>query len=225
MDCKKFIQLVEEKKRALEKKEAPLKWEQKLEVATKARLGAEAKEKRSKRVKHKRYESNTDTESDSTDGGIKRRRRSHKKHRKNAHGDSGENERRNEKKSKKKSKSLSSGSSHDFSNEYESSYEEERRKKRSCRKWKHHNSRSYSESIVSDDTDKIKRKATEDTAKDIIGEGLVLQDLQAMKLLNSADAPRRQSHVNHSKHHQGPNSVVSGSLDCNDERPRQRGRL
>ena len=44
MDCKKFIQLVEEKKnRALQKKEASLKWEQKLEAAARAKVDAEPK--------------------------------------------------------------------------------------------------------------------------------------------------------------------------------------
>ncbi|CAF1996950.1 unnamed protein product [Brassica oleracea var. botrytis] len=49
MDSKKFMQMVEEKKRQiLEKKEAPLKWEQKLEAAAKA---AGTKEKN----KHRRH--------------------------------------------------------------------------------------------------------------------------------------------------------------------------
>ena len=43
MDAKRFIQLVEEKKKKImERKEAPLKWEQKLEAA------AEAKERKLK---------------------------------------------------------------------------------------------------------------------------------------------------------------------------------
>ncbi|KAK6157622.1 hypothetical protein DH2020_011870 [Rehmannia glutinosa] len=55
MDAKKFMQLVEEKKkRVLAKKEAPLKWEHKLEAAAKAKADAEAKERKAKAAKHKR---------------------------------------------------------------------------------------------------------------------------------------------------------------------------
>ena len=54
MDTKRFIQLVEEKKkRIMERKEAPLKWEQKLEAAAKAKADAEAKERKLKAIKHK----------------------------------------------------------------------------------------------------------------------------------------------------------------------------
>ena len=52
IDCRKFIQLVEEKKRVLERKEAPLKWEQKLEAAAKAKADGEAKNKEQKTAKH-----------------------------------------------------------------------------------------------------------------------------------------------------------------------------
>ncbi|GFZ21542.1 hypothetical protein Acr_29g0007040 [Actinidia rufa] len=55
MDCKKFIQMVEEKKKiVLEKKEAPLKCEQKLEAAAKAKVDVEAKERKLKAMKHKK---------------------------------------------------------------------------------------------------------------------------------------------------------------------------
>ncbi|KAL1060296.1 hypothetical protein V6Z11_1Z109500 [Gossypium hirsutum] len=143
-------------------------------------------------------------------------------HRKNAHCDSGDHERKKDKKSKKKSSS-----------------EEERRKKRSCRRWKHHDSKSDSESLVSSDDDdneivkrnhRLRRRSvsgTSDTSSDE-------NDCRIRKRSHTrhhkhrqrpaVHAPRRQSHSNHNKHHQRSNSVVSGSLDSDDERPYQRGR-
>ncbi|GFZ15940.1 hypothetical protein Acr_25g0003490 [Actinidia rufa] len=51
MDCKKFIQLVEEKKkRVLERKETPLKWEQKLEAAAKASADAEVENSKAQEI-------------------------------------------------------------------------------------------------------------------------------------------------------------------------------
>ena len=76
MDAKRFIQLVEEKKKKImERKEAPLKWEQKLEAA------AETKERKLKATKHKkRSGSDSDSDNDSDDesrktGGCFSRRR------------------------------------------------------------------------------------------------------------------------------------------------------
>ena len=72
------MQLVEEKKKkALEKKEAPLKWEQKLEAAAKAKADAEAKARKLKSSKHKRR-SVSDSDSDSDANGIDGRRKSSK---------------------------------------------------------------------------------------------------------------------------------------------------
>ncbi|KAK9091374.1 hypothetical protein Sjap_024551 [Stephania japonica] len=64
---KKFIQLVEEKKkRALEKNEACLQWEQKLEGAGKAKAGVEAKGRKLKAgVKHRKKRSASDSYSES----------------------------------------------------------------------------------------------------------------------------------------------------------------
>ncbi|KAH0869400.1 hypothetical protein HID58_076422 [Brassica napus] len=105
MDSKKFMQMVEEKKRQiLEKKEAPLKWEQKLEAAAKA---AGTKEKNSE---------------------VRRKsRRTHSKHRRHAHSDSDDSNRRKDKKSRRHKRRLSSRSV-DSSDEYESGSEDELRK-------------------------------------------------------------------------------------------------
>ncbi|XP_038718165.1 uncharacterized protein DDB_G0283697-like [Tripterygium wilfordii] len=153
---RKFIQLVEEKKkRALEKKEAPLKWEQKLEAAAKAKADAEAKDKKSRALKHQRRsvsESDTESDNNSSDGGRKNRR-THKKHRKHAHSDSGDNEKRKDKRSsRRKPKRRSSDSSDDGSDEFLSGSDEDRRKKRSYRRHKHQcDSDSSASDFSSDD--------------------------------------------------------------------------
>ncbi|KAG6707099.1 hypothetical protein I3842_06G014700 [Carya illinoinensis] len=124
MDAKRFIQLVEEKKkRAVEKKDAPLKWEQKLEAAAEAKSDAEAKERKLKAAKHKRKSvshSDSDSDGDSSDGGRKSNNRAHKRHRKYAHSNWGsDNEKCKEKKSKKKSRRQSYSSNDDSDDEYE----------------------------------------------------------------------------------------------------------
>lgn len=68
MDSKKFMQLVEEKKKkALQKKEAPLKWEQRLEAAVKAREDAEAMAREEKRLKLKQKKRSSSDSSDESD--------------------------------------------------------------------------------------------------------------------------------------------------------------
>ncbi|EPS64483.1 hypothetical protein M569_10301, partial [Genlisea aurea] len=78
MDAKKFLQLVEDKKkRILAKKEAPLKWEQKLEAAAKA--NAQANQRKAKKQHSKRSSpssSDSDTYYDDDHGGRKPSRKS-----------------------------------------------------------------------------------------------------------------------------------------------------
>ncbi|GFS32769.1 hypothetical protein Acr_00g0024500 [Actinidia rufa] len=152
MDCKKFIQFVEEKKkRVLERKEGPLKWEQKLEATAKAKADAEAKDKKRKTAKRKRSVSGsgTDSGSECSYNGRKRTKRSQKKHKKHSHSDSGDNETRREKQSKQKPKRRSSGFIDDSSDACDRYSGEERRKK----KWfntKHRLYESSSDSSASD---------------------------------------------------------------------------
>jgi hypothetical protein len=80
---KQFLKLVEERKRkALEKKEAPLKWEQRLEASAKGLVDTNVKEDKSHK-KHRRHRS-SDSDSDQ-DAEEKKKRRRHRKHKRSKH--------------------------------------------------------------------------------------------------------------------------------------------
>ena len=80
---KQFLKLVEERKRkALEKKEAPLKWEQRLEASAKGLVDTNVKEDKSHK-KHRRHRS-SDSDSDQ-DAEEKKKRRKHRKHKRSKH--------------------------------------------------------------------------------------------------------------------------------------------
>ncbi|KAF2602716.1 hypothetical protein F2Q70_00028890 [Brassica cretica] len=168
MDSKKFMQMVEEKKRQiLEKKEAPLKWEQKLEAAAKA---AGTKENKSKKRRH-RDASESSSESDSSSEVRRKSRRTHSKHRRHAHSDSDDSNRRKDKKSRRH-KRKSSSRSVDSSDEYESGSEDELRKT-----IKHHwsqvnNARSRELKDQSTNTSERKQACSPVSPQAMIGRGL-----------------------------------------------------
>ncbi|EMS56649.1 hypothetical protein TRIUR3_01775 [Triticum urartu] len=158
MDAKKFLQMVEDKKkRLLEKKEAPLKWQQKLEAAIKA---TEEKEKKLKSKKHRRrsyFSSESDSESESDSDRKHRKRKDRRRHRKHGHSDS-DGARRRKHRSKRRS---SDSSDESDSDEYDSESEEERRRKKHSHRRKHRRHSSRSESDASDySSDDDERRST-----------------------------------------------------------------
>ncbi|CAK9862383.1 unnamed protein product [Sphagnum jensenii] len=79
---KQFLKLVEAKKqKALEKKEAPLKWEQRLEMASKAKSDSKSKERDEfKTHKRARKERSSESDADSDDSEERKKRKKHRKH-------------------------------------------------------------------------------------------------------------------------------------------------
>ncbi|KMZ67902.1 hypothetical protein ZOSMA_252G00030 [Zostera marina] len=169
MDAKKFLQLVEEKKkRMLEKKEAPLKWEQKLEAASKTKADSETK-KSLRSLEHKKrkasQQSNDDSDNSSTsnDKRHSKKKTSHKKHRKHGHHLSDSSGDCNKKRRHRKSKNSSSKKRYtDFyseysSDEYEIDLEKERRGKRNVEATHKRSSRVHY-SVADDEKQTEKRK-------------------------------------------------------------------
>jgi hypothetical protein len=79
---KQFLKLVEAKKqKVLEKKEAPLKWEQRLEMAAKAKADSKSKERDElKARKRSRKEQNLESAAGGDDSEERKRRKKHWKH-------------------------------------------------------------------------------------------------------------------------------------------------
>ncbi|URD73270.1 hypothetical protein MUK42_07864 [Musa troglodytarum] len=214
MDCKKFLQLVEEKKKKiLERKEGPLKWEQRLEAASKAKADAEAKKRKLKASRHKKRThsgSDYDSDSDSSDSERKyRKKRNHKKHRKHDQSDSEDGGKRKHRSAKRSS---SSG-------DHDSSDDDDAGRKRHTHGRKHRCSSgtdaSSSPSSSEDDEKKANRKSHSRRHKHHHRSGD--ED-------STSDSQARRRHSKHKHHLRSSEDDSSGYDDHNHNRISSQGK-
>jgi len=191
---KQFLKLVEAKKqKVLEKKEAPLKWEQRLEMAAKAKANSKSKEcDELKAHKRSRKEQNLESAAGGDDSEERKRRKKHRKHKHS-----------NSKHSKKHNR-------HDFDSSSEDSEEsgsDEDRRRPSHRKGghKHHKDHSGSASDAKEDHQWPLKLSTWCKEEDISSsESFDSSDKsrgQSRKHKKEKDKPHSRSNHHHHHHH------------------------